>query len=651
MMARSGIGGKCIGIAVGLTLTLAGCGASPATATPPSKSPPFPLTASNPPFATSMDFLSMRQGFVGVNSSVMSTSNGGQSWTKHPLPHGETASAMAFVTPTLGWVLAQGPNGSHPTVSLLKTTDGGQRWTTQLMVHTNISGNLCITTHGGYAIIGKKLYTTPNSTSGWRSTPLPQNAIPTAVSAAASDAWVAALGGSHDQLFSTTDRGAHFTSIYTTPDSIDGISLTSPSTGHLLLGLPGGYEGPLGPLVATTNGGHSWSSSAIPANGFYAGMNFPPGPDAWIATTNGAQGVMSSGLMVTSDNGGHWTSIGPKRGWQLRASSMVAPGQGFVLGMSSSGTPFVAKTTDNGVHWTQVWPEAVPISTDFVSARHGYGLGIADNRSAIFVTHDGGLHWALQNARPGATFNHVSYWKNRGLAISQTYDAKGQSIVDVYRTTNQGMTWQRIGAIPTALSLGITMLGPTHAILATFGKTYASTNAGQSWSLLSRTTLQPGKTSSTKDFIGIHHSWAFSSPNAWGHGAHLDFVDHGTSKAIYTWPGNPKTLYISGTTVDFLNRQVGWIVLQKMVRSNKTFTKPGSRKKFFVTNTVNQLIKTTNGGRTWTEEITFPANLSITSGPHFVNDQVGFMTINNQVLTTKDGGHIWTLVQNQNRHH
>lgn len=644
-MTRKRFGRRWLGMGIGFTLIVSGCGTALVTPAPPPKAAVFPLRTTNPPFSTSLDFLSMRQGFVGVNSSVMSTTNGGQAWNNYPLPHRAMASAIDFVTPSLGWVLAQGGNGAHPTVSLLKTQDGGRRWTIEMTIPTGLSGNLSMTPHGGYAIIGQHLYYTASPTAGWKSIALPQGAIPTAVSAVnGSDAWVAAQVGSQSQVFSTTDQGAHFTSIYTTKSAIVEISIASPSTGHLLLGMPGGYEGPLGPLETTTDGGQSWSSSAISANGIGAGMNFPAGRDAWIGTTNGAQGVMSSGLMVTSDSGNHWVSIGPNRGWQLRDIAMVSPGQGFVLGVGPTGAPFLAKTTDNGAHWSQVWPNPVPLVTDFVSPTHGYGLGIADNARAIFVTHDGGLHWTLQNPRPGVTFSQASYWKNFGLAIAQAYDAKGQNIVAVYRTANQGLTWQKISAIPTALSQSVTVLGPTTAILSTFGKTYASTDGGQTWSLVSKTPMSPGKASRTTDFIGIHQRWVYSSSNGWGHRARLTFVDHGTSQVVYTWPRNQKRLYLSGTTVDFLNRQVGWIVLQTMVRTNKTFIKPGSSKKFFVIDTVNQLIKTMNGGKSWAVETTFPTNLSITTGPQFVNDEVGFMTINTHLLTTKDGGHTWTIV-------
>lgn len=605
---------------------------------------PFPATAINPPFSTAMDFLTMKTGFLGVNSAVLSTTNGGQSWNRHPLPSHETANVIDFLTPSLGWVLAQGGSSTHPTISLLKTTDGGQRWTQELVVHTGLSATLTMTASGGYAVIGQRLYHNQGTNGAWHSVPLPTGAIPSAVSAlSGQQAWVAVGVGSHYTLLSTTNGGRTFTSIFhTSHGAIIGCEATSASTGHLLLGPPGGYESPLGPLETTTNGGRSWSPSTVPANGLYAGMSFPQGPDAWIGTTNGAQGIMSTGLLVSADHGTHWTAIGSRRGWSLRTISMVAPGKGYVMGLSVSGTPFLAKTTDNGGHWTQVWPQVIPVHTDFVSPTQGYGLGLPDNSRAILITHDGGAHWTIENSRPGATFSQVSFWGNTGLAIASAYNSGGKSMVDVYRTTNEGASWHRVSALPTSLSLGIHLFGKNQAILTTFGHVYSSVDGGHTWSLLATTPLSSGKSSATRDFIGVHQSWVFSSANGWGHGAHLSFVDHGISHAVYNWPASPGILYESGTTVDFLNRQVGWLILQKLVRTHKTFTKPGSSRKFFVIKTVDQLIHTTDGGKTWTLDTTLPSNLAISSGPQFVSNKVGFMAVYNQILTTNDGGRVWT---------
>ncbi len=634
-----------LGVGAALSLALVGCGTSQGIGVSHTPASAFPPTTVNPPFSNSMDFLTMQNGFLGVNSSILSTTNGGRSWNRHPLPNQETANVIDFLTPSLGWVLAQGGNGSHPTISLLRTTDGGEHWTAELVVHTGLSSSLTMTTSGGYAIIGQRLYHTTGTDGTWQPMALPASAIPSAVSAlSGQQAWVATAVGSHCDVWSTPNGGRTFTKIFMSPDAVIGMDRSSASTGHLLLSPPSGYEGPLGPLETTTNGGRSWSRSSVPANGFYAGMNFPPGPDAWIGTTNGAQGVMSTGLLVSADRGAHWTAIGAHRGWSLHTIRMIAPGQGYVLGLSVSGTPFLAKTTNNGENWTQVWPRIIPIHTDFVSPTRGYGLGLPDNARAILATHDGGAHWTLQTSRPGATFSQVSYWGNIGLAMASAYNSKGQSIVDVYRTTTGGARWHQVSALPASLSLGIDLFGRNQAILTTFGHVYQSSNGGQTWSLLSSNRLSPGKSSTTRDFISVHQYWVFSSTNGWGHGAHLSFVDHGISHPVYNWPASPRALYLSGTTVDFLNRQVGWLILQKLVRTHKTFTKPGSTRKLFVIKTVDQLINTTNGGKTWTLDVTLPSSLAISSTPHFVNNHVGFMAVYNQILTTTDGGHVWTAV-------
>ena len=53
------------------------------------------------------------------------------------------------------------------------------------------------------------------------------------------------------------------------------------------------------------------------------------------------------------------------------------------------------------------------------------------------------------------------------MAILDTYASDGRTIVQIFRTTNGGVTWRLLGSRPTPLSVNITMLRTKEALLQT----------------------------------------------------------------------------------------------------------------------------------------------------------------------------------------
>ena len=625
--------------------SLSGCGF---LLHPPSaaNSSSFPAIAVSPPFVTTADFLTTNTGFIGVNSSLMATTNGGASWTLKLFPHQESAVAIDFLNPAMGWVLAQGGNGYDPLLSLLKTTNGGQSWVIERTFKTAQGGSLMMTSTKGYAVVAHHLYMTSIYSNTWTPVALPAGDRPQAMDfLTGQQGWVAVQKGSQYQLLYTSNGAQSFHPVFQSPNPVVSIDFSSTLHGRILIGQKQSGMG-FGPLEETRNSGKTWTQ-VISANGlmhqgaagYPIGMEFQGAHDGWIGTTSGAQGFLSSGLLVTTDGGSHWTPVGSKQRWILRAQSMTLPGMGWVLG--DRNVPFVARTTDNGKHWSQIWPNIMPLAVDFVSSSVGYGLGTASNPNAVLMTQNGGQSWTVQNAQPPAQFTNISFGGATGLAIADTYASDGRTIVQIFRTTNGGVTWRLLSSRPTPLSIDITMLSTKEALLQTARHVYASTDGGLHWKILSN--IPQSKVTTSTDYLSLHQKWTFDSASAWGANARLVWHDGTKRTTVFTWPASPKTLYIQPTTLDFLNRHTGWILLQKMARSDKTFTKPGSTKKFFKVNSVNQLYHTTNGGRTWTL-----APLPSTLSPKtldFVNSHAGYLYTNNALLHTINSGRSWTLIK------
>lgn len=201
--------------------------------------------------------------------------------------------------------------------------------------------------------------------------------------------------------------------IFHSSSPIVAVSFSTAQDGHVLLGRTPGVPN-LGSLEVTHDGGQMWTQQVSPhaflqqgVSGFPVALSFIGTQDGWLGTTSGALGIPSSGLLVTTDGGSHWTSTGAGGHWNLGAESMTSVGTGWVANVGNNDALLFTK--DNGRHWIQKWPARSPLTTDFVSAQVGYGLGTATDSGAILATHNGGRSWRLINAHPPAPFSAVSF--------------------------------------------------------------------------------------------------------------------------------------------------------------------------------------------------------------------------------------------------
>lgn len=620
---------------------LSGCSSSH-FATAPHKYA-FPAVVASPPNIHVINFLSSHTGFAAVNDSLLGTTNGGASWHWHSLPHHESVVHMDFLTAQVGWVLAQGGNGSKAFTSLLHTTNGGQTWTVQRKFATNVVGNLAMTTAThGYVIADKHLYVISATHPQGTKVALPKGSVPQQLDFLTTQTgWVSVEMGSQYELLATTSGTQHFHPIFHSQSPIMALSFSTPQEGHLLLGQMPGVPN-LGSLEVTYNGGKTWTQQVSPhgflqqgASGFPADMSFKGSKDGWLATSSGALGIQSSGLLVTTDGGSRWTANGSKEHWNVEAQSMTSAGTGWVANNNA-----LLFTQNNGQLWTQKWPALVPLQTDFVSAQTGYGLGTATDPKAILVTHNGGRTWNIINAHPPATFSTFSFWGSDGLAVWSGTNRHGTYLSQVFRTTDGGRTWTKVFSRPS-FSARITRVGMNQATLRTSKAVYTTSDGGKQWTRVRNvTTHKPGQVTS---YLSNSQRMEFYAGHGWGAPATLTWVNGHQRHRVYTWPTSSHTFYES-SAVDFLSRRVGWVILQKMVRTPQTFRKPGSTKVFHKMRFVNQLYRTTDGGAHWA--ITnLPSSLSLNSHAlEFVNPNVGFMEANWSVLRTTDGGRHWSLM-------
>ncbi len=654
----SALSGLCLFCAV-----IAGCGethdrhtTSPAISHFPVIMAKLPQLPPQPLWPFAVDAITSRTAALGALGMLVTTDDGGIRWYTHDLAAGTIPEAIDFVTPQTGWMAAQIGN-TPPKQVIEKTGNGGRTWVAQISAEEGYRSPQfsLINTTSGYVVLNSRLYSTDNGGRTWNPVALPEGDSATGVDfVTLKKGWVAVDTGHNSFQCLYTNNGRLFTPVASSNNLLTPFGLTPQGTGYLLQNLAPQLGPQLGTLEKTTNFGQSWTTmetmkgwAALHVLGYVSGLAFR-GADGWIGTTNGAQGFLSSGLLVTANDGASWHFSTQKTQWAIQSLQMVSPGSGWILASHLGNTNFVAVTHDNGKHWRVMWPPLFPLHTDFVDARIGYGLGTAVSDRVILITRDGGLHWSVQTAHTPVPFTGICFRGTRGLGWDNTNTQTGEPLTKVYATDNGGQSWRFMASLssPSLFNAQVKMFSAKDAVMETDSGPYGTVQGGTHWHLLA----SAPKEGSVWDFVSLHGAWVYTSQSVkdlspWGKGASLGWTsnDGHSLNTILSLSPSPRVSYGSAA-LDFLNRQVGWMLVAKSIRSSEVINKAGSKTPISAAPaTVDLLYRTVDGGKHWVI-YQFPYSFTTTQ-VDFVNNQTGYLTVNNGViLKTQDGGRTWKLV-------
>ena len=239
----------------------------------------------------------------------------------------------------------------------------------------------------------------------------------------------------------------------------------------VIVGSPTPVEGPLAPILRTTDDGQSWhlhpsSFSELrdvhftdERNGFIAGANSPPSgtilqTSTWgitwptsvnetgtrlhaidfVDSDNGWAAGNLGRVFKTSDGGANWTSVyvGESRG--LNTVDFIDTNTGWIGGDRS----FIARTNDGGDTWAiQTVNLSHPVITDlqFLDTNNGWAVTTSGQ---VLHTIDGGTTWDVQS--------HIGFYQGlhfvdmtNGWVVGQSRDAVREGII--VRTDDGGITW------------------------------------------------------------------------------------------------------------------------------------------------------------------------------------------------------------------
>jgi len=318
---------------------------------------------------------------VGNHGMLLATTDGGASWTPQASHIRSWLYGVTFAADALhGW--AVGDDGS-----ILRTLDGGASW-----LRWNDELHVATVDHG----------------KAWRE----ESAKPRCVEIPLDDGQAPADGGACKPANAGRSHAA--------PGAPEArVSLTG--VRFAADGRRGWAVGYKGTILATSDGGRSWTLQPSGTEEWLHGLTFAPDARHGWAVGNGGS------ILGTSDGGASWTA--QPIFWPRPAGPKAAPGRadarsdpdpaprlygitfandarhGWAVG--SGGSIFA--TDDGGASWTpqtsgtEHWLTSVSFADD---ARHGWAVGYL---GTILATDDGGALWTRQTSNSDADLMNVSF--------------------------------------------------------------------------------------------------------------------------------------------------------------------------------------------------------------------------------------------------
>jgi len=273
------------------------------------------------------------------------------------------------------------------------------------------------------------------------------------------------------------------------PDGGNVVALAlDPQQPATLYALP--YEYPDGPRVfKTTTGGDVWTNVGRLPDYSVRTLLVDPHDSDYL------YGLTSAAVWRSTDAGASWESFGLPTTVMGMAADPLVPGRLFASGYnySSYPVPVVLTSTDYGQSWNEVvidpdtgYAYCVgfdPVHTGTAYAGCQYGL--------LFKTTDGGASWdsACSGLPANAATQKIAVNSgNPDVVLAGTG-------VGVYRSTDAGASWGKVGGMTSAFDVALTPADPALAYCLGYDTApclYVSTDSGVTW------TPQPGNLQQSK---------------------------------------------------------------------------------------------------------------------------------------------------------
>jgi photosystem II stability/assembly factor-like uncharacterized protein len=407
--------------------------------------------------------------------------------------------------------------------------------------------------------------------------------------------------------------------------------------------------GDTGTIRKTTDGGATWTPQPLTGtvNARLAAVRFVDGSRGWITAYDGS-------IRKTTDGGANWVLQSSGTTNELYALHFIDSSKGFAGGYNGT----LLQTTNGGTNWTiRAGVTSMYISAiHFANATAGWAVSNNNSPGDIMRTTDGGNTWGSQSSGTDQALRSVHFVSaTRGWAVG----ADGV----ILKTTNGGTAWNTISSgNPPANSTSdylrsVSFVGDIGWAVGEGGAAYKTTNGGTTWTAQASgsTTLyssiqlldanhgwRRARISSTEGvyYMSNGTDWVSRAGGATGFTGSLFFLDTNTG---WTGGGSNTVLKTTNGGTSWTTQSLGTIITRNadkfhFVDANRGWAAGSIQSS-------GAIFRTTNGGTTWTNQ-TF-SQVENMQSLSFVSPTLGWAVGYNvntvaTIFKTTDGGANWT---------
>jgi photosystem II stability/assembly factor-like uncharacterized protein len=394
---------------------------------------------------------------VGYEGTILKTVDGGSTWTSQISPSSADLQSVFFVSDSLGWIVGSGG-------IIMKTSNGGQSWTFKQIAGANDLSDVAFASSDTGWVVG-------DGGSNW----IPQSSgtfgsLSAVYYHVSTGCWVVGNGF----VTKSTDAGNTWEPITrkATSANLSAVYFVDSSNGFAV--------GAGGVVLSTTDGGTIWTPGSSTTSQDLHSVKF-------LDSSNGVIVGVGGTILRTMNGGAGWTTVNSGTSNDLHAIYFIGDELGWACGANGN----VLRTNDGGMSWAtqNSYTTRALNSVFFIDSLLGWAVG---DEGALIKTSDGGNDWSSPATLDliSARFVHFSTpdtgWA--GGSPRNEHPSSGQTAPSMLSTTDGGSTWsQRQGGFSldpdddAFLCIQFSSRD-TAWMLQGENRLYTSVNGGSSWS-------------------------------------------------------------------------------------------------------------------------------------------------------------------------
>jgi photosystem II stability/assembly factor-like uncharacterized protein len=431
-------------------------------------------------------------------------------------------------------------------------------------------------------------------------------------------------------VYRSTDNGLHWKSSGLSNKSIYSFFFK----GNYVFALDGNIG-----LYRSGNNGSTWTD-----------LNFTQFP--WCMTVKGSYIYMglSSGIIRSADNGNTWVTLTDSLA--MKPYNCMTYNSTYIF---AGGFGNIVRSSNNGIYWTSL-NITLP---EYTSINHIYANGAI----ILAIPSGGGLYRSTNNGNSWVFLDlnglSIASFARIGNYIFATGSVSGNN--GIYRSNDNGLSWELINndLVSTVLTSMTVNNKYIFVGMGKFGISRSATN-GDDWTIANSglktmnitnilnldNDLYASVPNDGPPYVGGGIYYSKNSGNNWtdyniGLPDDLDVTCLAADKNSYTvYAGTANGIYYTSPTVDV------WTSLNSDISETKIISLAVNGKTIYAGGYMDGIYKTTDGGQSWIQLITYGRFKSIAIGPSgvFALQTSTHGKPSSSLNLTTDGGTTWTEV-------